>query len=404
MSHISRRWATREDAVIEDLWTAGPPAPLSAADGLFSVSAGTAHLNHGSYGAVPVPVQRAQEQLRTEHELDPDGFFADLPARIGRARTALAADLATDPQHLALVTNVTEAVAIALDSIPFAPGDRILVTDHGYGAVTEAVARKAAETGAELRVVELPLDAPDEAAARAAVLAAVDGRTTVAVLDQLTSPSARLVAGPALLAELRALGVVTVVDGAHAPGMLPAPADPNADFWFGNLHKWAFAPRATGVLAVRPEWAARVRPLALSWEHDKGFPANVEWRGTCDYTPWLAAPAGFELLRALGPEAVAGHNTALAAYGQRVLVERAGLRPLPATPGVWMRAVRLPAGWCESEAAAKALMAEVWRRLDTRIAVRPWAGGGLLRISAQLYNRPQEYERLADGLAVLLKG
>ncbi|MFI8456797.1 aminotransferase class V-fold PLP-dependent enzyme [Kitasatospora sp. NPDC085464] len=390
--------------MIEDLWTAEPPAPLPAADGLFSVSAGTAHLNHGSYGAVPVPVQRAQEELRTEHELDPDGFFADLPARIGRARTALAADLATDPQRLALVTNVTEAVAIALDSIPFAPGDRILVTDHGYGAVTEAVARKAAETGAELHVAELPLDAPDEAAVRDAVLAAVDGRTTVAVLDQLTSPSARLVAGPALLAELRALGVVTVVDGAHAPGMLPAPADPNADFWFGNLHKWAFAPRATGVLAVRPEWTARVRPLALSWEHDKGFPGSVEWRGTCDYTPWLAAPAGFELLRALGPEAVAGHNTALAAYGQRVLVERAGLRPLPATPGVWMRTVRLPVGRCESEAAAKALMAEVWRRLGTRIAVRPWDGGGLLRISAQLYNRPQEYERLADGLAALLKG
>ncbi|MER7770236.1 aminotransferase class V-fold PLP-dependent enzyme [Kitasatospora sp. NPDC096140] len=390
--------------MIEDLWTAEPPAPLPAADGLFSVSAGTAHLNHGSYGAVPVPVQRAQEELRTEHELDPDGFFADLPARIGRARTALAADLATDPRRLALVTNVTEAVAIALDSIPFAPGDRILVTDHGYGAVTEAVARKAAETGAELHVAELPLDAPDEAAVRDAVLAAVDGRTTVAVLDQLTSPSARLVAGPALLAELRALGVVTVVDGAHAPGMLPAPADPNADFWFGNLHKWAFAPRATGVLAVRPEWTARVRPLALSWEHDKGFPGSVEWRGTCDYTPWLAAPAGFELLRALGPEAVAGHNTALAAYGQRVLVERAGLRPLPATPGVWMRTVRLPVGRCESEAAAKALMAEVWRRLGTRIAVRPWDGGGLLRISAQLYNRPQEYERLADGLAALLKG
>ncbi|WP_234434852.1 MULTISPECIES: aminotransferase class V-fold PLP-dependent enzyme [Streptomyces] len=393
----------REDNVIEDLWTAEPPAPLPAADGLFSVSPEAAHLNHGSFGAVPVPVQRAQQRLRTEHELDPDGFFADLPARIAAARARIAADLGTDPDRLALVSNVTEATAIALDSIPFAPGDRILVTDHGYGAVTQAVARKAAETGAELVVAELPLDAPDEHAVREAVLAAVDGRTTVAVLDQLTSPTARLVAGPALLAELRERGVTTVVDGAHAPGMLPAPADPNADFWFGNLHKWAFAPRATGVLTVRPEWTGRVRPLALSWEHDKGFPGNVEWRGTCDYTPWLAAPAGFELLRELGPAAVAGHNAALAAYGQRVLAERAGLPPLPATPGVWMRAVRLPAGRCEAEAEAKALMAEVWRRLRTRIAVRPWSGGGVLRVSAQLYNRPGEYERLADGLAELLK-
>ncbi|MFD8754159.1 aminotransferase class V-fold PLP-dependent enzyme [Kitasatospora sp. NPDC059577] len=389
--------------MIEDLPTAGPPAPLPAAEGLFSVSADAAHLNHGSYGAVPVPVQRAQERLRTEHELDPDGFFADLPARIAAARTLIAAGLGTDPERLALVANVTEAVAIALDSLPLATGDRILVTDHGYGAVTRAVERKAAETGAEVVTARIPLDAPDEDAVREAVLAAVDARTTVAVLDQLTSPTARLVAGPALLAELRRRGVTTVVDGAHAPGMLPAPAEPDADFWFGNLHKWAFAPRATGVLAVRPEWTGRVRPLALSWEHDKGFPGNVEWRGTCDYTPWLAAPAGFELMRALGPAAVAAHNTALAAYGQRALAERAGLAPLPATPGVWMRTVRLPAGHGETEEQVRALMAETWRRLRTRIAVRPWDGGGVLRISAQLYNRPQEYERLADGLAGVLK-
>ncbi|MFD4396194.1 aminotransferase class V-fold PLP-dependent enzyme [Kitasatospora sp. NPDC058478] len=390
--------------MIEDLWTVEPPAPLPAADGLFGISPDAAHLNHGSYGAVPVPVQRAQQRLRAEHELDPDGFFADLPARVGAARTRIAADLAVDPDRLALVSNVTEAVAIALDTIPFAPGDRILVTDHGYGVVTRAAERRAAETGAEVVEVELPLDTPDEQAVREAVLAAVDERVTVAVLDQITSPTARLIAGAGLLADLRERGVTTVVDGAHAPGMLPAPVDPNADFWFGNLHKWAFAPRGTGVLAVRPEWVDRVRPLTFSWEHDRGFPWNVEWRGTCDYTGWLAAPAGFELLRELGPEAVAAHNAALAGYGQRVLAERAGLAPLPATPGVSMRSVRLPAGCVEAEQDVKPLRDEVWQRLGTRIAIRPWAGGGVLRVSAQLYNRPREYERLADGLADLLKG
>ncbi|MFB7909001.1 aminotransferase class V-fold PLP-dependent enzyme [Kitasatospora sp. NPDC056076] len=399
MSHITRG----STAVVDDLSTAEPPVPLPAAEGLFSVSPQAAHLNHGSFGAVPVPVQRVQQELRAEHELDPDGFFADLPARIAGARARIAADLATDPERLALVANVTEAAAIALDSIPFAPGDRILVTDHGYGAVTQAVARRAAETGAELVVAEVPLDAPDEAAVRAAVLAAVDDRTTVAVLDRITSLTARAVASPALVAELRGRGVTTVVDGAHAPGMLPGPVDPNADFWFGNLHKWAFAPRATGVLSVRPEWTARVRPLALSWEHHRGFPANVEWRGTCDYTPWLAAPAGFELLRELGVGAVAAHNAALAAYGQRVLVERAGLRALPATPGVWMRAVRLPAGYGDTEAQYQALLGELWRRHRIRVAVRPGPDGAVLRVSAQLYNRAADYERLADALVELFK-
>ncbi|MFH9351043.1 aminotransferase class V-fold PLP-dependent enzyme [Kitasatospora sp. NPDC017646] len=391
------------EGTAEDLSTVEPPTPLPAAEGLFSVSPQAAHLNHGSFGAVPLPVQRAQEALRTEHERDPDLFFADLPERIAAARVRIAAELATDPDRLALVANVTEAAAIALDTIAFAPGDRILVTDHGYGAVTQAAARKAAETGAQLVVAELPVDAPDERAVHEAVLAAVDGRTTVAILDRITSPTARTVASPGLVAELRERGVTTLVDGAHAPGMLSDPIDPNADFWFGNLHKWAFAPRATGVLSVRPEWTARVRPLALSWEHHRGFPANVEWRGTCDYTPWLAAPAGFELLGELGREAVAAHNAALAAYGRRVLVERAGLRALPATPWVWMRAVRLPEGRFDTEESTRALVAELWQRFGVRVAARPWPGGGLLRVSAQLYNRAAEYERLADGLAELLK-
>ncbi|MBP0453352.1 MULTISPECIES: aminotransferase class V-fold PLP-dependent enzyme [unclassified Kitasatospora] len=388
--------------MIEDLRTAEPPAPLPGTDRLFTLDPAVVHLNHGSYGTVPVPVQQEQERLRIEQERDPDGFFADLPRRVGEARAGLAAELGADPARLALVANVTEAVSVALDSVPLAPGDRILVTDHGYGAVTRAVLRRAEEAGAEVDTVRLPLDAPDEDAVRDAVLAGTTGRTVLAVLDQLTSPTARLVAGPELLAALRARGVTTVVDGAHAPGMLAAPVGPDADFWFGNLHKWAFAPRATGVLAVRPEWTGRVRPLAVSWEHHHGFPANVEWRGTCDYTPWLAAPAGFRLLNELGAERVRRHNELLAAHGQAVLAGRLGLEPLPATPGVAMRALRLPPGRGETDAEAVAMMADLWRRRAVRTVVRPWPGGGVLRVSAQLYNRPQDYRALAEGLAELL--
>ncbi|MFD7735212.1 aminotransferase class V-fold PLP-dependent enzyme [Kitasatospora phosalacinea] len=381
------------------------PAPLRGSSTLFTLDPGTAHLNHGSYGAVPVPVQRYQARLRAEMESDPDGFFLEAPDRIGRARAEIATALGGSPSRLALITNVTEGVAIALDSIPLGERDQVLVTDHGYGVVTRAAERRAAEAGAVVRCVRISPHAPDEEAVAERVLAAVTPRTKVAVLDLVTSPTARAVATPALLAALRSRGVVTVVDAAHAPGALPVDlggAAGGADFWVGNLHKWAFAPRAAAVLAVDRPWRPRVRPLTFSWEHERGFPWRVEWRGTFDYTPWLAAPAGFALLNRIGAEQLRSHNDELAAHGQRLLVERAGLRALPELPGLGMRTVRLPPGVAEQEHAAKALMVAVRRTLDTRIAVRPWQGGGVLRISAQLYNRPEEYLRLADGLARLV--
>lgn len=383
-----------------------PPLQLLGADRLFTLDPAVAHLNHGSYGAVPLPVQREQARLRAEQEQDPDGFFHELPDRIARSRSRVAAALGGRPDRVALVTNVTEGIAVVLDSLPLGPGEEILVTDHGYGAVTRAAERRAAERGARVRTVRLPLHTAGQEAVRERVLAAVDERTKVAVLDLVSSPTARQIADPVLLAGLAARGVTTVVDAAHAPGMLPVDLGENAggaDFWIGNLHKWAFAPRAGAVLAVRAAWRSTVRPLMFSWEHDRGFPARVEWRGTCDYTPWLAAPAGFALLEQLGTERVRTHNEALAAYGQRQLVERAGLRELPAMPGAAMRAVRLPPGCAESEHTAKALMVSVRRRLNARVAVRPWSGGGVLRISAQIYNRPEEYRALAAGIGELLK-
>ncbi|KDN81382.1 hypothetical protein KCH_68290 [Kitasatospora cheerisanensis KCTC 2395] len=384
---------------------AGPPAPLPGSTTLFALDPGTAHLNHGSYGAVPVPVQRRQAELRAAQERDPDAFLHDAPDRIARARAEIAAALGGNPERLALLTNVTEGIAVALDTVPLAAGDEILVTDHGYGVVTRACERRAADTGARVRSVRLSPQTPDGDAVAERVLAAVTPRTRLAVLDLITSPTARAIAGPALLDALRERGITTVVDAAHAPGALPVDLGGEAggaDFWIGNLHKWAFAPRPTGVLAVHRRWRSRVRPLTYSWEHDRGFPRNVEWRGTCDYTGWLAAPAGLALIHRIGAERLREHNARLVEHGSRQLVEHAGLRPLPAHPGLPMRALRLPAGTAEHEHSAKALMAAVHRALRTRIAVRPWPGGGILRISAQLYNRPEEYTQLATGLPRLL--
>ncbi|GAA3805144.1 aminotransferase class V-fold PLP-dependent enzyme [Sphaerisporangium flaviroseum] len=374
----------------------------------FSLDPSVAHLNHGSFGAVPNQVGERQEELRREVERNPDVFFATVLDRIAKARNEVAAFLGGEPEGMAFVANVTEGVAIALNSVPLAPGDQILITDHTYGAVEIAARRSAERAGAEVVRVTLPGQADGEWSGEEVAevfLGAVTPRTKVAVFDHITSPTARLLPVGRLVDGFRALGVVTIVDGAHAPGMLDLDlSELGADFWTGNLHKWAFAPRPSGVLAVAPAWRERVEPLIVSFYQGDGFPRSVEFQGTGDYTAWLAAPYGLRLFGELGAHAVRGHNNGLVARGQEILAEIAGLAPWRADPELSMRVLRLPHGVAETTPRAEALSAEIFRKLGCRAGIRAWPGAGLVRLSAQLYNREEDYRRLATGLGGILGG
>ncbi|MFD9333187.1 aminotransferase class V-fold PLP-dependent enzyme [Streptomyces sp. NPDC060028] len=366
------------------------PAEFPGGRALFRLDPDIAHLNHGSFGAVPLPVQEIQAELCAQAHADPDSFFIGVPERLAQARGRIAARLGADPDGLAFIANATEGANLALDAIPLADGDEILVTDHGYGTVVAAAARRAPVT-----TVALDPLLPDEDAVRETVLAGLTPRTRVAVLDHISSPTARVIASPRLLADLADRGITTVVDGAHAPGMLADPLAGGADFWFGNLHKWGYAPPGSALLAVAPEQRGRIRPLVPSWEDEHGFPRSVENRATTDYTGWLAAPEGLDLLDRLGAAEVRAHNSALAAHGADLLAEIPGLTPLPYTDGLAMRSLRLPPGVAETHATARALREELAARLRIRVLIWPWPGGGGIRICAQVYNRAEEYERLA---------
>jgi isopenicillin-N epimerase len=392
-----------------DLGVTTPPRPIPGARLLFTLDPGVAHLNHGSFGAVPITVQRAQRHLREEVESSPQRFYtAGLADRLGHVRRHLAGVLGADPESAALVTNATAGVALALRTVRPAGTDEIVTTDHGYGAVDLAVDRLCARTGAAHRKLAVPLTASDEEITAAVAGGVHPTRTRVLIVDQITSPTGRLLPVADIVAAVRARAprAAVIVDAAHVPGMLAVSVDSiGADFWVGNLHKWGFAPRGTALLAVSERWRRRIEPSVVSWGMPEGFPESVEMQGTVDYTPWLAAPAGMYLLRSLGLDAVRAHNTALACYGQHVVGRALGLAPeeLPAPGGpVALRLVPLPAGLASDQAAAVALREAISRELATEVAVSAWQGRGYLRLSAQIYNLAGEYDRFAAGLPRLL--
>ncbi|MFI1989344.1 aminotransferase class V-fold PLP-dependent enzyme [Actinoplanes sp. NPDC020271] len=384
-----------------------PPQPVPGARLLFSLDPAVSYLNHGSFGALPISVQRAQQRLRDEMDLNPMRFFGvGLLDRIVHTRRHLAAFLGADPDGSALTTNTTAAVSLVLQSAGLGPSDEVLLTDHTYGAVAMAVRRECRRTGATARTVAVPLGASGPEIISRVRIALRPGRTKLLIIDQVTSATATLLPVREIVAAARSQGIPVFVDGAHVPGMVPVNvSEIGADFWVGNLHKWAWAPRGTSLLVVAPEWRRRIDPLVVSWEHDQGFPLSVEFQGTLDYSPWLSAPAAVFAMRTLGLEAIREHNVALAAYGQRVLGEALDLAPaeLPDPgPGVSMRIVPLPAGLATTIPEAHALRQHIADKLAVETQVNAWGGRGLLRLSAQIYNRPEEYHHLAERLPGLL--
>jgi isopenicillin-N epimerase len=368
-------------------------------DGLES---GHAYLNHGGFGNAPRTVTLNQSQWRARMDANPTRFFRRelLPGLRTACRAAAEFLGVPDGDQIALVANATAAVSAALASVPLAAGDEVLVTDHAYETSTWAARRRAADVGAEVVTAEVPFGA-DAAGITAAVLAAVTPRTTVAVLDHVTSMTARRFPVEDLVPALQERGVIVVVDAAHAPGMLPIDlASLNPDFWTGNLHKWGFAPRAVAAFWVAPKWRPGLRNPIVSWGEYSEFPANLLEVGTTDRTPQLASPNGIAFLRALGPERVRGHNVKLAEYGQAALAAALDVDPatLPGDAGVPMRVVPLPVPFDDP----RDLQAEISDRLGVEVSVPKWNGLTLLRISANVYNAPAEYDRLAAGIRSLL--
>jgi isopenicillin-N epimerase len=386
-------------------------------------------LNHGSFGATPIAVLEEQRRWRDRMESDPVRFFArDLDAALAEVRGVLGRFVGADPDDLALVPNATAGVNTVLRSVRVDPGDELLTTDHEYNASLNALRFVAERDGARVVVVPLgyPVTDPRDAVER--VMAAVTPRTRLAMVSHVTSPTAILLPVELLVPLLRERGVETLVDGAHAPGMLPLDLDALGAAWYtGNCHKWLCAPKGAAFLHVRHDLRDGVRPLSISHGANDPDPARsrfrkeFDWTGTDDPTAQLAIPASIDLLGGLLPggwPAVMAANRGLAIEGREAV--RAALRDAELDPGPRaapdamtgsMATVPLPGrGLVPHEARSPLdpdpIGAALWDgwRIEAPILPIPGGTGRLIRISAQLYNDPPEYARLGAALAGLCGG
>jgi len=374
-------------------------------------------LNHGSFGACPKVVLAKQNELREQLEREPVRFMVrELEPLIDDARATLAEFVGADPASIAFVPNATAGVNAVLRSLDLDRHDELLVTSHEYNASRNALDYVAGLAGAKVVPIDVPfpLRSSDEIVER--VLAAVTDRTRLLLIDHITSQTGLIFPIARIIDELNKRGIDTLVDGAHAPGMLPLNLEAlGAAYYTGNLHKWVCAPKGAAFLFVRATRRLGIRPVVISHganatRTDRSrFHLEFDWPGTFDPTACLSVPTALRFLASLAeggwPE-VMRRNHDLALRARDLLCQRLGIdAPAPDDMLGSMAAVPLPEGKPYVPTLyGDPLQDALFYEHNIEVPLHPWPHQPkrVLRVSAQLYNTIEDYEKLADALDELL--
>lgn len=377
---------------------------------LFLLDPSIHFLNHGSFGACPIPVFEAYHawQRRLEHQ--PVLFLGREMASLDRqARLPLAEYLHTAADNLVFVPNATHGVNIIARSLALAPGDEILTSDHEYGACDYTWEFLCGKSGAYYKHQPIPLPAGSDAELLEQFWQGVTDRTKVIYLSHITSPTALRLPVEAICHRARQAGILTLVDGAHAPGQIDLNLDAlGADFYTGNLHKWMLSPKGAGFLYARPDVQRLVEPLVVSWgyhstpESSSGsqFQDYLGWTGTKDPAASLAVPAALQFMADHHWDQVrrSCHDLLRPAI-ERIcaLVQMEPLYPLASDLYVQMGIAPLPA-----DTGLTALKARLYDEYRVEVPLIEWNSRKFVRISVQAYNTQDDLDALYDGLRLLL--
>ncbi|MGW6903540.1 aminotransferase class V-fold PLP-dependent enzyme [Streptomyces sp. NPDC054940] len=378
------------------------------------------NLNTGSAGPLPRGTFRRVTDLRTRLARAPmDFLLRELPPLLWRAREHLAGFLGGTPHRLALTTNVTGAVNLVASSLSLAAPGEILLSDHEYPPMRRCWERMARRQGLAVRTFRVPTMPAGPGEIVEAAVAAMGPRTRLLSFSHVLSTTGLVLPARELCVEARRRGIVTVIDGAHAPAFLELNlADLPCDFYAGSGHKWLLAPTGVGFLHIDPGQEDNLEPTQVSWAYEpppgSGPPderdrfgstprlRRLECEGTRDLCPWLAVPESVDFQARLGHDRIRLRRRELTDHARQRLTDGQGLEPAtPERPDLsgGMVAFRLPA-----TTSADELRRGLWERFRIEAAVGDEPDGPLLRISANFYTTEAEIDYLADALKELMAG
>ncbi|MBK7453231.1 MAG: aminotransferase class V-fold PLP-dependent enzyme [Anaerolineales bacterium] len=363
-------------------------------------------LNHGSFGATPRPVFEEYQRWQVELERQPVEFLGRrFNGLMAESRAALGEYLGSHADNLVYTQNVTVSMNIVARSLDLGAGDEVLASDHEYGAMDRTWRFLAKEHG--FTYINQPVSLVSREAFIDSFWSAVSPRTRVIFLSHITSPTAVIFPLGEIIQRARRAGIITVIDGAHAPGQLSLDLDYfGPDFYGGNLHKWLCAPKGAGFLYARPEMQNLLKPLVVSWGYESLMPGKStfvdhhEWWGTRDVAAFLSVPAAIKFQKDHDWENIRTECHKLVKDAQGRICELTGLAPLHARSDHWF--AQLAAAQLPADTDLPALKIRLYDEFRIEIPLIEWQDKKLIRISVQGYNTEADIDRLLFALSKLV--
>lgn len=362
-------------------------------------------LNHGSFGATPYVLLREQHAWRLRLEQQPVLFHYELPELMRTARVQLAAFLGCGVDDVVYVENSTfgcnvafHAVAGMLDS-----GSEVVTTDHEYGACMRAMRNHLGRTGATIKMVDVPIPVPQQAEIVERVVDAFSPRTRVVFISHITSPTGALMPVAEIVAEARRRGIISIIDGSHAPGHIPLDLTTlDADIYTGNCHKWMCTPKGSAFLYVHPRMQEHVPPLVTSWGMDgtglraSPFIDEHEYLGTRDPSAFLTVPAAIRWMEANEWPTVQNYAQRLARHAIDGMVAEELGTPVVADEAA--RVLQMDAAILHRSIDVVELKQRLYHQYNVEVVVHQWKGVPIVRVSAHAHTSQADIDALCVAL------
>ena len=365
-------------------------------------------LNHGSFGACPRSVFEDYQNWQRQLERQPVEFLGRRAVDLlAEARTELAEFINVEPDDLVYFTNPTNAINMVARSLNLHPGDEILSTNHEYGAMDRTWRYICAKTGARYIQKSIHIPVSDHGEFIESFWQAVTPRTKIIFISHITSPTALIFPMEEICNRARQAGIISIVDGAHAPGHIDLDLKTiDADIYTGACHKWLCAPKGAAFLYARKDIQSKLDPLVISWgyESEKPGPSQFidyhEWQGTRDLAAFLSVPSAIRFQLEHDWDEVHHRCHKLAREARSQIDAITGLEPIYPDAQDWfgqMVAASLPIN-----VDPEALKQTLYDQYQIEVLTHMWQEQSLIRVSFQAYNQRSDLDALLNALDEIL--